>query len=64
MQRVLSNIFCDLDLKAKCQIMYFLINASPPKPLDVATLQVHRSHDVEGTLATFHVTLTSRSKVK
>ena len=30
------------------QIMYFLVNASPPKPLDVATLQVHRSDEVEG----------------
>ena len=32
-------------------IMYFLVNAHPPKRLDVTTttLQVHRSHDVEGT---------------
>ena len=31
--------------------MYFLVNASPPKLLDVATqtLQVYRSHDKEGT---------------
>ena len=29
--------------------MHFLLNASPHKLLDVATLQVHRSHDVEGT---------------
>ena len=34
MQRVLSNILFDLDLKFKVegQIMYFLVNASPPKP--------------------------------
>ena len=31
--------------------MNFLVNASPPKPFDVEiqTLKVHRSHDVEGT---------------
>ena len=30
----------------------FLVNASPPKPLDIATsnFQVQRSHDVEGIL--------------
>ena len=35
----ISNIVCDLDLgiKVKGQIMYFLVNASPPKSLDVAT---------------------------
>ena len=35
----ISNIVCDLDLgiKVKGQIMYFLVNASPPKLLDVAT---------------------------
>ena len=41
MKRVLGNILCDLDLdpkvKDKCQILNFLANASPPKPLDVAT---------------------------
>ena len=33
------------------QIMYFFVNAYPPEPFDVATLQVHNfmSHDVEGT---------------
>ena len=31
------------------QIMYFLVNTYPPEPLDVATSQVHMSHDVEGT---------------
>ena len=32
------------------QIMYFLVNASPFKLLDIATsiLQVHRSQDIEG----------------
>ena len=40
MLRVLCNISCDLDpeVKAKGQIMYFLVNASPPKPMDIATL--------------------------
>ena len=30
--------------------MYFLVNALPPKPLDVATsnFALHRSHDVAG----------------
>ena len=37
MQRVLGNISCDLDPKVKGQIMYFLVNVSPPKRLDVAT---------------------------
>ena len=27
---------CGLDNKVKCQIMHFLVNASPPKPFDVA----------------------------
>ena len=35
--------------KIKGQIMYFLVNASPPKLLEVATLYLNRSHDVEGT---------------
>ena len=41
----------------------FLVNVSPPKPLDLEnqTLYLNRSHDVEGT---FHVILTPRSKVK
>ena len=36
---VLGNILCDLDRKVKFkgQIMYFLVNEFPPKPLDVAT---------------------------
>ena len=40
MLRVLGNISCDLgpEVKAKGQIMYFLINAYPPIPLDIATL--------------------------
>ena len=45
MLKVLSNILCDLDPKVKVigqkaghgQIMYFLVNASSPKLLDVAT---------------------------
>ena len=39
MLRVLSNILCDLDLKVKVkdQIMYFLVNESPHKGLDVPT---------------------------
>ena len=36
---VLGNVSHDLDpkVKTKGQIMYFLVNASPPKLLDVAT---------------------------
>ena len=34
---VLGNISCDLDPKVKGQIIYFLVNALSPKPLDVAT---------------------------
>ena len=39
MLRVLGNILCDLDpnVKVKGQIMYFLVNVSPPKLLDIAT---------------------------
>ena len=37
MWRLLGNILCDLDSKVKGQIMYFLVNVSPPEPLDVAT---------------------------
>ena len=47
-------------VKVKGQIMYFLVNAYPPKPLDVATpnladILVTRCR---GYWATFHVTLT------
>ena len=39
MWRVLGNILCDNDpkVKVKDQIMYFLVNVSPPKQLDLAT---------------------------
>ena len=37
MLRILGNILCDLDIKVKDQIMYFLVNVSPRKGLDVAT---------------------------
>ena len=39
MLRLLGNILCDLDPKVKVQdqIMYFLVNVSPPKRLDLAT---------------------------
>ena len=39
MMMVLVNILCYLDpkVKVKDQIMYFLVNVSPPKGLDVAT---------------------------
>ena len=39
MKRVLSDVSCDLDpkVKVKGQIMYFLVNASPRKLLEVAT---------------------------
>ena len=37
MLRVFGSIWGDLDPKVKGQKMYFLVNVSPPKPLDVAT---------------------------
>ena len=39
MQRVLANILCDLapKVKVKDQIMYFHLNVSPLKGLDIAT---------------------------
>ena len=39
MLRLLGNILCDLDPKVevKDQIMYFLVNVSPPKAFDVVT---------------------------
>ena len=39
MKRVLGKILCDLDpkVKVKDQMMYFLVNVSPPKRLDLAT---------------------------
>ena len=39
MLRVLGNILCDLDpkVKVKDHLMYFLVNVSPPKRLDLAT---------------------------
>ena len=46
--------------------MYFLIKASPTKPLDVATfncIEVKRSHDVAGTgQRFFFVKLTPKSR--
>ena len=40
MLRVLGKILCDIDpkVKVKDQIMYLLVNVSPPKGLDIATL--------------------------
>ena len=35
--KTLDNISCDFDPKVKGLIMCFLVNASPLKPLDVAT---------------------------
>ena len=39
MKRVLGIILCDIDpkVKVKDQIMYFLVNVSPPKRSDLAT---------------------------
>ena len=37
MSRVLGDVLCDVDPKVKGQIMYFLVNASPYKLLEVAT---------------------------
>ena len=35
--RLLGSILFDIEPKVKGQIMYFLVNVSPPKRLDVAT---------------------------
>ena len=39
MSRVLGDVSCDLDprVKVKGQIMYFLVNTSPHKLMEVAT---------------------------
>ena len=37
MLRVLGNILCYIDPKVKGPILYFLVNTSPPKLLEVAT---------------------------
>ena len=37
MWMVLGNILCNLDLKVKVIIIYFLVNPSSPKLLDIAT---------------------------
>ena len=53
MWRVLSNILCDLDcdldpkVNVTGQKLYFLVNASTPQPLDVATS--YFLHDIKGT---------------
>ena len=40
MLMILGNILYDLDPKVRDQIMYFLVNVSPRKGLDVATSNV------------------------
>ena len=40
MLRVLGNISCDIYIKVKGQITYFLVNTLPPQPLDVAMSNV------------------------
>ena len=49
MYRALSNIWCGT--KVTGQKLYWLVNASFPQPLDVATSYFvgERSHDLEGT---------------
>ena len=37
MSRVLGDVLCDLDVKVKGQIMYFLVNASTHKLFEIAT---------------------------
>ena len=58
MQRVMGNISCD-QVKAKGQMMYFLVNASP-KPLDIPTSKFIGAYVTwcRGYWATFCVTLT------
>ena len=45
-----SSVYTCVRMYVRTVVM-FLVNASPPKLLDVATatLQVHRSHDIKGT---------------
>ena len=66
MNRVLGNISCELDTKVKGQIMYFLVYASPPKLLEVATSNFvpEKVTRCTGCLATFRVNLILRSKIK
>ena len=33
----MGNISCDLDPQGQGKILNFLVNASPPKPFDIAT---------------------------
>ena len=50
--RILGNVLCDPDPKisVKGRIIYFLVYASLPKPLDIElkTLKVHMSYKIEG----------------
>ena len=60
-----GNALCYLDLGSRSNEIFF-VNAFPSKPLDIATLQVHRSYDVEdtGQCFLFVLDLGARSKVK
>ena len=37
-------------VKVKCQVMFFLVNASPPKPLDVAASNFAMTWRVQGNI--------------
>ena len=64
MLRVLGNILYDLDprVKVKDQIMYFLVNVSPPRGLDVVTSNFVARYVTwcRGYWALFRGTLTPR----
>ena len=66
MWRVLGNISCDFDAKVKGQIMYFLVNASTPKLLDIATSKLCRCicHMMQRILGNFLCNLDPNVKVK
>ena len=63
---VLGNILCDLYAKVKGEIMYFVANASPPVPLDIATSNFAGAYVTysRGYWEIFCVTLTPRSKTE
>ena len=64
----MGNVSCNLDIKIKLngQKMYFVVNAYPPYPLDVATsnLQVQIAHDEEGILGSVSCDFDPMIKVK
>ena len=60
MSRVLGNFLCDLDPKVKVKCIFLVMHLLNHWPKQLQTLQVHRSHDVEGN-ASYELDLGSRS---